>query len=198
MKLNYTLVYNNNIEKIISVPTSWSDLTLGQVLQLFELDFTVKKIRMKVLCILTGLSLADISELAGEQNINKLNAIESTINFINETPNFKEFILPKSIILKGKEILIPLDLTKETYGQKVAAEELIRLSWVNQNGDIDILPLMPEILAIYLYPLFANETFKDERVDTFIPLMKELSIKDAYPIASFFLIKRGIFYKMNL
>lgn len=197
MKLNYNLTINET-QKNIQVPTSWSDLTLGQVLELFELNYMDKKIRIKVLTILTGLSLDEINQLSGTANINKLNAIESSITFINNEPNFKEFILTKTILLKGKELKIPIDLTKETFGQKVAAEELIRLSPKNKSGDIDILTLMPEILSIYLYPIFSNETFKDERVEYFIPLMKEISIKDAYPIASFFLIKRGIFYKTNL
>lgn len=189
MKITLNLKYHDNSIHKVEVPTSWSDLSLKQVIELNDLT-TLN--RIKIISILTGIHLDILSELNGKQNLETLNQIETLFQFINEAPNFNEFKLPKKITLKGKEIIIPQDLTKETYGQKVAIEELIR----NSKTEV-ILPLIPEVLSIYLYPIFSEEKFKDERVDDFIEIMKEIQISEAYPIATFFLIRRGLFYKLS-
>jgi hypothetical protein len=197
MKLTYNLKFQNGSTEQISVPTTWNDLTLDQVIKLSELADTDKRLRIKIIGICTGLEVEKLESITGTENLNLLNGIEASLQFINEKPVFKDFILPKEIELNKKKVKIPVDLKQEAYGQKVAIEELLRMAPVSEDGKIDLVNLMPEALSIYLYPLYCGESFKDERVEDFIPLMKTLNIKDAYPVASFFLIKRGIFFKMK-
>ncbi|RKD19004.1 hypothetical protein BCY91_14095 [Pelobium manganitolerans] len=166
--------------KEISIPTNWGDLTLGQMLTISELK-EQKNYKIKLLSIITGFT---DDELSGATDLEQWKEIELLLSFLTETPDLKAYPLPNKIKIDNEEYKIPIDLKVETFGQKVALEELAK----NLDPDnVNFISLMPEALAIYFYPRITGERFNDERVEDFVEIMRTIPVKQAFPVASFFL-----------
>lgn len=197
MKFPLTFTFKKKEEtysKSVSIPTNWGDCTLGQCIDISQADVSEKGFKVKLLSILTGLST---EEILSSSDVDYWNSISTLIEFIAEEPDMKSFEFPRFIKIGETKCNIPKDLTLETYGQKIALEELIRTAAEGADGKLNVLELMPTALSIYFYPIIAGQKFNDERVDEFTDLMKSIPVKYAFPVAGFFLSKFGISRKSN-
>ncbi|WP_129714657.1 hypothetical protein [Pedobacter sp. SYP-B3415] len=198
MKIPITIAFADKKDKVyykdLKVPTAWGDLTLGQLIDISKLDPNAKNRKAEVYSIITGLTQ---KEILSATDLDYWQQVESMLSFLQVEADFKVYPVPTSVEfrLPGDDTgtfdrfaaRVPADLRLETFGQKVALEELVRHVDPSDAGDINLLPIMPEALAIYFYPIITGEPFDDEKVETVIDLMKTLPAKHAMPIAGFFL-----------
>lgn len=169
-----------------NLPTQWGDLTLGQAVQIIDFDFNMPNAKLKLYSIITGLSKDELNALGEWERF------EECMSFLYTTPELSGFSIPDHVDIEGVRCKVPKKLEIESYGQKVAVEELLRNAVVAADGkELNIVGLMPEALAIYFYPIVTGEKFNDERVEEHIQSMMQIPVKYAYPIAAFFLTKYG-------
>ncbi|RCH53936.1 hypothetical protein DJ568_15465 [Mucilaginibacter hurinus] len=170
-------------ERSAELPTSWADITLGQAIALSQFDGNRKGAKMELLSIITGLPVNEVKALSEWEHF------EDCLAFITEPADLSGFAIPDKVTIDGRAYKVPVNLKIETYGQKIALEELLRNAEPGPDGDVNIVPMMAEALAIYFYPIITGEPFRDERVEDFVQLMHQLPVKYAYPVAGFFLMK---------
>ncbi len=175
---------DESYHKIANFPSNWGDLTLGQLMQVQKIDPKKKKSKLKLFSIITGLTEA---ELDASTDLEYWKQVENILAFMYEAPDFKIFPVPNKVLIQEQEYKVPVDLKLETFGQKIALEELYRSHQTDEGADVNLIDLMPEALAIYFYPMLTGEKFDDEQVDQYTELMKEIPVKHALPVAGFFL-----------
>lgn len=102
---------------------------------------------------------------------------------------FKEFDWeavprPEKITVLGVEVSIPKDLSLETFGQKVLAEQAMI-----ENRGRDVISLSCKVVAIYLQKRVFPGKIDEARIDELEKALLDMPAIQIYPIASFFLQK---------
>lgn len=125
----------------IVVPTSWSEVTLRQFIEISkvpELGFSDEDASLRVLSILTGVDDTDLMNL----DISYLKKITLTASFVGkEVPKYK---LPVSIKIKGNRYEVNYSTNKLIAGEYIDLQDYIKKG-ANEN--------LNNIIAIYLKPV---------------------------------------------
>ena len=80
----------------------------------------------------------------------------------------EKYLCPEFLKIKDKFILIPRDLGKLSWAQKIAAQKII----VESKGSADVLP---ELLAIYIYALYRGKKLSANEDDSYFEEAKDFS-----------------------
>lgn len=171
------------------LPVSWDEITVAQFLALKKKP----KNDAELFSILSGLPVEDWMN-ASEANIDEV--ILPLIEYLKDQPNLDELLPPKTITINKKELKVPKNIGLKSYGQKILLHKAIRNhTEVIPDGDggekevtKDLDELIPYTLAVYFHDQLNDNGRTDPGyVDEVVPLMEQLMIVEAYPIASFFL-----------
>lgn len=164
-------------KNVINVPSSYSELTVGQFFKLRD----QAKDGIDMLAILTH----QTREYWAEQvDIDKISVLMESLDWVKNIPNFASFLRPDRIEILGTWYDIPKGLGLHTLDQHYCFEDLIMKS--NTMNDIDIIP---QALAIYFQPLIDKSKFDRDRLPAIEELITTCRIEEAFPVASFFLLK---------
>lgn len=157
----------------LTFPLSWADLTLGQLTKLSQAQTGYDELR--ALCSDPSALDRLPDPLAGEQ-------LRARLQFLDTPPPaFSQWPLPDVLTVGGKVLPLPGNIALESFGQKLAADDLLR-----QPGEFD---RVRGILAIYLYPAYSGELFRYQLTDlsALSAALDEVPAREALPLAAFFL-----------
>lgn len=165
-----------NKETIIAtVPESWAEVTLQQVLRL-ETEWTGEaKDMIGLLAAFTGQNYSILENAKGDL----WEPLFAVLSFVFDAPTWKKLKLPKLIQLGEKKVKPPKNLSLEAFGQKVMAMQSITKEGTE-------LSKIPEILSIYLQPSYDGK-FVSERIEDIKPMVLNMKAFEAMPYGIFFL-----------
>lgn len=166
-------------EQYIDIPAIWEDLTLQQFLRIIE---TKKMDAIEMMSIVTGFSREYCCNIPDHA----INHIINNLYFLTQpAPDFSKWKKPKEIFINDKWCIVPTDLKKETWGQKVMAQQEVNAMI---EGKMNTYAPIPYLLAVYLYPLATEDkSYTEDKIRAFIPNIMRMKITDALPIGTFFL-----------
>jgi hypothetical protein len=170
-----------------NLPSSWQEITLGQMID-WEHESSSGPISLcKQLEILTGIeeqTWLNCSILS----LDKM--LLPYLEWMKEPVNELDFAgVPDSVVIDGETIPVPKNIELKSFGQyitfKMKMEEAMKK---NDKGeleriDIDFIPLA---IAIYLYP---ESTFDDIKAAAFAIKVRELPFIQANTLSTFFFQK---------
>jgi hypothetical protein len=183
----------NIAERRITLPNSWHEVTLGQLL-------AIRSGTLSTLDVIAILSNEAVSFWRSVNPADIVSRIMPYLEWSNEAFDWNALevpdwfgLAPKTGIiygLKGFEgmigkiympsvIAVPMNLDLETYGQKVFIESLI-------GNDMPDAKRVPMVLAAYFEPIYSGLDFNTERLADFLPVILQTSCTEALPIYSFF------------
>jgi len=166
-------------EQQIEIPVIWEDVTLAQFMRLLE---TKNLDAIELLSIVTGLSREycyNVPEVAVE------NIVKHIYFLTEEPPDFGKWKRPTEVLIQGEFHRVPTDLKKETWGQKIMAQQEVNAMI---EGKMNVLSVMPYLLSVYFYTSVTKDReYTDEKIRGFIPQIMSMKAMDAVPIATFFL-----------
>lgn len=167
-------------EQRMEIPCLWEEVTLRQFLEII----TAKQLdAFALLSILTGFSIEFLKQVPASA----IEDVSRYIFFIYEPPKFDDWKMPKEYWIDGKPYKVPTDLKKETWGQKIMAQQELNEMIENKRN---VLEPLPYVLACYFYPaVTGDKNYTDEKIRAFIPKILDTPVTQAYPIGSFFLSK---------
>lgn len=166
-------------EQVIDIPAIWEDLTLAQFLRIIE---TKKMDAIEMMSIVTGFSREycyNIPEHAIDHVVNNL-------YFLTQPPpDFTKWKMPTEILINDVFCKVPTDLKKETWGQKIMAQQEVNAMI---EGKMNTYAPIPYLLSVYLYSsATGDKEYTDEKIRAFIPTIMRMNITDALPTGTFFL-----------
>jgi len=164
------------------IPTSWDEVTLHQLI-----DFWNNKDK-GISFVLESFSGIPAKTWNAAPVEDVTNDIMPHLKWIGEVPDFANLKCPEYVTIMGKKIKVPKDLDLKSFGQKIMFEQIVKQN-INEAGDLDMVKVIPDALAIYFEPLFAEKDFDDERIEDFKVLMSRgMSGLEGYAVGSFFLM----------
>lgn len=162
-----------------TIPTAWSEVTLGEFMQL-------KKLKpgdsIGLLNILTGLS-REVLERADLVDVER-KIVPNLRFFEDEKIDLGAIPCPSTITIEGRAYIVPLDIRVKTFGQLVMLEQEVERSIKETGYLVDAMPLA---LAIYFYPIVTGKPFNGDEAEEFVEVMLKTKVVEAYPVAAFFL-----------
>lgn len=176
MKIPYKLG-----ELTIHLPSSWDDVTTGQMMDIKTLD---GKDFFRLLAILSGVDRSKWFDC--ELSALDLELLTSTLEFIQHPLDLAALPMPSAIMFGGKLLEIPEDLNLKTFGQSAVFAQTIFDS-VARTGDV--VEVMDQVLAIYLQPEYTGKLFDADSLKKYNAMARETRVAEAYPVASFFISK---------
>lgn len=166
-------------ETTISVPDKWPEVTVKQYCDLCSNINDLNAVRL--LSILSGIAYETL--LNFDCSIFETGILPA-MNFVKNSFSKDPLPLPEKIIIGEKELVVPKDIAAETFGQKVMLQMKINEA---QDAQKDLIELIPFTIATYLSPIYYGQKYDDKRAEMLIPLIQEMPITQAYPVAYFFL-----------
>jgi hypothetical protein len=174
----------------IVVPTSWSDVTLRQFIEITKvpsLGFSEEDASLRVLSILTGVDDSELINL----DIRELKELTRRCAFVGDkTPTYK---LPVNIKIKGRKYEVNYATNKLIAGEYIDLQEYIKRG-TNNN--------LNHIIAIYLKPVNwfgfkKRKCYKKNKNGDLIQtlesrnetaeLILDLTMDKVFPMSAFFL-----------
>lgn len=166
-------------EKRIQVPTKWEEVTVRQFDELLAAsqnkDLTIAEREIKIMSILTGLSVKEVSSLDAPN----FQAISDKLNFLNTKPSK---VMPKDkITLNEKEYHVDLYPKNFTAGQfldykVIAGEEIDKKT--------------ARLIACFLYPVGAHYNDGSYDVEEVVNTINEyMSVVEVTGYTNFFMIQ---------
>lgn len=171
----------------VSLPQSHSELTLNQFLQLRTLKEPTDITDM--LSILMQLDKETILQI-DSNDIDTF--VLNNLSWLNNPEYTYTFPLPLTAKINNQFYTIP-DLNKATFGQKLEFQNVFNQAIQDKKTEIDIYT---ELLCIYFYPLVSNSKFSDSYMSIQDHVLA-MSVAEAIPIASFFLLNSTQSLKKN-
>ena len=166
-------------EQEIEIPIIWEDVTLAQFMRLLE---TKNLDAIELLSIVTGLS-REYCYNVPESAVEKI--VKHIFFLTEEPPDFGKWKRPDEVLIQGAFHKVPTDLKKESWGQKVMAQQEMNAMI---EGKMNVLSVMPYLLSVYFYSkVTGDKEYTDEKIRAFIPQIMSMKAMDAIPIATFFL-----------
>lgn len=170
---------------VISWPTSWDEVTLGQFLQMAN-----GAADAIVVLASDPVRLRRLPDTAVDQ------AVAPYLKYLLVVPDFSTLPVPDEVTVLitansppvERTVRRPTEIGMETYGQKMTVqEELRRLKDSDTYNYIDAAEVL---LSVYLYPALTGRVF-DDITDTIpiIDAIRAIPCTVALPIAAFFLTK---------
>jgi hypothetical protein len=161
------------------LPESHGELTLGQFLALRELPSANI---FQTLQILTGID----PEIWKHANKDIDQALGPALEWMKEPFDFSQFVLPSTIQIGEKKYNVPDSLGIKTFGQKILFETKVNEAREKGLSEADI---MDYALAVYFQPEVTGSKFDDAKIEETIKLIHTCRMSEAWPVASFFLLK---------
>lgn len=172
--------------KKANIPLGYHELTLGQYVDLSTLtDFQDVCL---ILQVLTGVTAQEWNDA----DLNTLNIaiLNDSLMWLHNKPGFDKWPVPDKITLNGKECEVPKRLEIKTLGQKAAFDRYITHEISIEAGQGILTPRhMVKAIAIYMQPEYTGQKFNPDELNKMEGFVKELSVMESVPIATFFLRK---------
>lgn len=161
-------------DKVYGIPTSWSDVTFSQWLEMKDVD---EKDEMKIISILSGIELNDIKRLDPPSQYR----LTLALGFLNTPIKIDDYKAPEKLTIKidHKEIDIKLieNIKKKTFGQKIYFQQILK------NNKDDIIEAMIDIILVYSQPQIDGSKLDTERFSDLRTRFKGLKLVDLYSTA---------------
>jgi len=159
-----------------SLPTSWSEVTLGQAQQIAALGDSAAL--QDCLAILLHGQVSELLTLSPKD----LQAALLQATFLAEPmPERDDWPRPSSVWLDEVEVPVSDTLENILFGQAADIGGAIQ-----QLGE-DVTALRVRVLAILLQPAYAGTTYDSDAVAAMEPLCAALPLREALPLTDFFL-----------
>lgn len=141
-----------------SFPQVWGEVTLKQFNQIESMT-ELKDIAS----VLSGLQVND----------SMLEQLQPFMFFMTTPFDPGDWKLPKSVAINGEQIALDFDIRNETLGQKILLQYNVKPNEI------------AKAVAIYLQPKITGAKFEYEKAIEVIPIVNNLSLNVAFPIAEF-------------
>lgn len=138
------------------IPSSFEDITVEDLLYFRECIGEPLKIMERI----TGLKSEELTIL-------DLDPLAPHLDFLKDNL-FEELEPSRQICIDGREVVLPEDISDETWGQKLLSNQAIR------NGS----PL--EALAIYLQPIWDECKFDADKVPAIMEIIQKEKVAPVY------------------
>lgn len=188
----YDLKHNGKSIMKFSIPESWEESTLRQMIQWKEQSAKGQIEFCKQLEIMTGIPETDW-ENCSATNVDAL--LLPMLEWMKE-PLSEQYLMslpvPETVTINGKAIEIPKDIDFKTFGQKITFQtEMAKYAVKDTEGGITgfELSFFPVAIGIYCYPF---EKFEDKKAFEFAKECELLPLKIAFPLAAFFLRRYSV------
>ncbi len=164
-------------EIVILFPDSWDEVTLKQFNQLRSLPEEATTIDVLIILAdapehLTGLNdpLADAEIMKG-------------LGFLASIPDFLALPAPEVVILRGAKVRVPENIGLETYGQKLAVDELLK-EITDTGASINPYTAAIPLISVYL----SERPFVDlEQARALMQEVEKMKATEALALSAFFL-----------
>lgn len=139
--MNIELIINEE-KREITLPKSWEDITIGQYQQLQLINDNDNYISamhkdIDIIATFLGLTIDEVELLS----IDEFNELVDNLQFLKETPTFKEGIENEITDLQGKKWYVKSDFNSLTTGEKISIDYLGIEGFTNK---------LPELMTIFL------------------------------------------------
>jgi hypothetical protein len=171
--------------KPINIPLGYNELTFKQMIGLMKIIETSPDDDVSLICLLTDIP---------EKELKKYPASEYMIikyylsDWIQEVPDFKNIILPKSVTIGGQTQRIPNDIGN----MNVECFEMCRIAiqkYSKETTSSSYLELCGLIAQNYFSILFNNDEYSPKIADQFEEKVNNLSWELVVSFGAFFLQK---------
>ena len=155
-----------------SIPSSWSDVTYKQYL-----DLQNEKEDKKILSILCNMPI-EIVERLSSGSVSKLATV---ISFVKEPIKLDEYTPPEYLtVLDGVKIHLVKDIRTCSFGQKIWFHEMLK-----DNKD-DLISVLHEIVIIYSQSQITKKDFDINKINELNNVFDEIFLVDLYATAMFY------------
>lgn len=145
------------LRKRISVPNSYSDITVNQLNEIIE----NRNNEEKLIKLLTGLSVAEAAFI-------QFDTISEHLTFLDESPYKLD---PDNLIrFNDEDYLIPENIGSGSYGSKIIALKAYR-----ENNPL-------RLVSVYLQPKIDKGPLNIERLEEIEKGLSELKVSEVYPL----------------
>jgi hypothetical protein len=187
---NYTL---GNL--VIPMPENWSELTLGQFLNLCKLEESLTTINefdlVERLSIVSGVDYVTLNNTNGD-TVEQTAEFFQSLRWMQESfPKQNAETRPDKVTIAGKEVVIPEDIKYETRGQyeNFIAIVLSKTRVLNDGSYMCDVEVYDAAIAIYITPLVYGKAYSPQNKREVLQEVRKLRLYEAQAVASFFLNK---------
>lgn len=179
-------ITTNKGKKEVSIPTSWSGVTLKQYIGLVtEWD---QSDLLQLFSILSGIpvpTLNDTHDPALEESL-----IISTRFIYEDERTFLKAEKPETITAGGKVLKVPVNLKGLSIGQSIRVREALDATKykVEDKYYYNYEKVMPIALANYFQPQFDGTGYNDDRAKELIHMFESLPVTEGWAVG-FYLLK---------
>lgn len=163
--------------KEIKVPTSWSEATYDMFVKVQTNDY---KSDAEIISVFTGI---DVEDLRGKHIGGTYHDLIKDLSFIQNTIDL-DYIPPRKITFKGKEVLIPSDIGKEMVGQFSDLREICEKEMKESEGNIGFEALALAC-SIYIQPII-DGSYSISRAKELVQDIGELPADFVFCMGGFF------------
>ncbi len=155
------------------IPSSWSDVTYQQYL-----DLQNEKNDLKILSILTKLPVETIKRLSPSS----IEKIALVLGFINHPINLKDLTTPEYLITSNNiKIELIKDIRTKSFGQKIYLHQLVK------DNQEDIVNHLIDIVLIYSQEQITKKSFDITKINELNYLFSNIFLVDLYSVAMFYI-----------
>ena len=160
----------------IDIPEGWEECKLKHIVKLDLWDGDSSDIIGLMGCFV------DLpTEVLEATHSNLWEPLFKVLAFVFNPPSWHNLKKPDKILINDKYVKVPKNLELESFGQKVMAMQKMVV-------DQDSIRVIPDILAIYLQPVYDNK-FSRPRIEVVKEYILECNAIDTVPIGRFFFRK---------
>lgn len=164
----YRVEVNGKSDKV-SLPESWSEMTLGHMV---DLEALVDPTPLDVFNTLTG---KDVSEAAPEFEAELYDAVR----FIYSPPDWDKLARPTHLVIHGVPYPVPA-IEKETLGQGIMVSQIAAKAK-------DLREMVIPVLAIYFQPAIDRGKFDRHRLPVIEKQLRNVAAVEGFAVAYFFI-----------
>lgn len=171
--------------KIINIPLSYEELTFQQMLELMRMIETGQDDDINLICLLTDIKAKELRKYPASEYVKIKYYISK---WIQETPDFKNIILPKLVTIGGQTVSIPKDIGNLS----VECFEMCRASiqrYGSKTTTSSYIELCGIIAQNYFSILCNDNEYNPKLVDDYFEKINTLPWEVVVSFGSFFLRK---------
>lgn len=164
----------------INIPMKWEEVTASQFIRIKRLKPEQNEIDL--IQAVTGMERNILKHLT----LDEVDNLVDVLSFISDqTIDPKNYPMPKELVIDGKTISMPINISKEEWIQRVYFEMAV-IPEANKNDGV-ITESICHAVAVYVQPKLTGKAFDDESLAPIIEMVGNLPVVQVYPIAYFFL-----------
>lgn len=182
--ISFQITDNKGKRMKVECPSSWDELTLKNLLDIENCD----RAPLTIFSLLTGIEF-DILRDSKQEDLEY--QIYLAIEFVHDSPKWDELKPPSNIVIDGRVIKIPKDISVLTLGQKIMFDQTL----VNATN---LTQVIPQALAIYLQPLIDGAKYDRDKQEAAQKVILTLPATQMYALVNFFLTSRSNLKKFGL